>query len=79
VAFAQRRATTFALACRLLPADVRDDVYLPYLIFRTLDDLVDDGAPAAVRRVAAVAAWARPAAGETPTLPELAGTAGGAR
>ena len=36
---------TFALACRLLPRDVRDDVYLLYLVFRTLDDLVDDGAP----------------------------------
>ncbi|HET9124270.1 MAG TPA: phytoene desaturase family protein [Solirubrobacteraceae bacterium] len=75
-AVTERRATTFALACRLLPADVRDDVYLLYLIFRTLDDLVDDGAPAAARRVAAVAAWARRAGGEvteeTRALSELA-------
>jgi 15-cis-phytoene synthase len=53
-----RVARTFALACRLLPRDVRDDVYLLYLVFRTLDDLVDDGRPDAAERVAAVAAWA---------------------
>ena len=38
----RRVARTFALACRLLPRDVRDDVYLLYLVFRTLDDLVDE-------------------------------------
>src|ERR687894_1947387 len=52
-------ARTFALACRLLPRAVRDDVYLLYLVFRSLDDLVDDGAPEAAGRVAAVDAWAR--------------------
>ena len=38
----ERVARTFALACRLLPREVRDDVHLLYLVFRTLDDLVDD-------------------------------------
>ena len=52
-------ARTFSLACRLLPRAVRDDVYRLYLVFRTLDDLVDDGAPDALGRVAAVEAWAR--------------------
>lgn len=54
----RRVARTFALACRLLPRDVRDDVYLLYLVFRTLDDAVDDGEPDAVARLAAVEAWA---------------------
>ena len=49
-----RVARTFSLACRLLPRELRDDVYLLYLVFRTLDDLVDDGAPEAAARVAAV-------------------------
>ena len=47
----RRVARTFSLACRLLPRDVRDDVYLLYLVFRTLDDLVDDGRPDAAERV----------------------------
>ena len=50
-------ARTFALAVRLLPREVRDDVYLLYLVFRTLDDLVDDHLPRAEERVAAVEAW----------------------
>src|SRR5829696_4000137 len=50
-------ARTFALACRLLPRAVRDDVYLLYLVFRTLDDLVDERRPEAAERVEAVAAW----------------------
>jgi 15-cis-phytoene synthase len=53
-----RVARTFALACRLLPAAVRDDVYLLYYVFRSLDDLVDEGFPDARERVAAVEAWA---------------------
>lgn len=53
-----RVARTFSLACRLLPRGVRDDVYLLYLVFRTLDDLVDAREPDARRRVAAVRAWA---------------------
>ena len=40
-----RVARTFALACRLLPRELREDVYLLYLVFRTLDDLVDDAPP----------------------------------
>jgi 15-cis-phytoene synthase len=55
----RRVARTFALACRLLPREVRDDVYLLYLVFRRIDDLVDDGEPDAEARVAAVEAWAR--------------------
>ncbi|RKQ91259.1 phytoene synthase [Solirubrobacter pauli] len=66
-------ARTFALACRLLPRDVRDDVYLLYLVFRTLDDLVDDGRPEAAERVDAVAAWAEGLEGtETPEIAILA-------
>ena len=52
-------ARTFALACRLLPRAVRDDVYLLYLVFRTLDDLVDEGRPEAAERVDAVAQWSQ--------------------
>jgi phytoene synthase len=53
----RRVGRTFALACRLLPRDIRDDVYLLYLVFRTLDDLVDAGEPDAEARIAAVEAW----------------------
>jgi 15-cis-phytoene synthase len=60
----RRVAGTFALACRLLPRAVRDDVYLLYLVFRTLDDLVDDGRSEASARVEAVAAWAEGRPGE---------------
>jgi phytoene synthase len=49
---------TFALACRLLPRRVRDDVYLLYLVFRTLDDLVDERRPEAHARLLAVERWA---------------------
>ncbi len=48
-----RVARTFSIATRLLPRDVRDDVYCLYLVFRTLDDLVDEGEPAAADRIAA--------------------------
>jgi phytoene synthase len=53
-----RVARTFSLACRLLPRDVRDDVYRLYLVFRSLDDAVDNGEPTAEQRLAAVEAWA---------------------
>jgi phytoene synthase len=72
----RRVARTFALACRLLPRSVRDDVYLLYLVFRTLDDLVDDGRPEAAARVSAVEDWARgglPASREAGVLEALAG------
>jgi phytoene synthase len=69
-------ARTFSLACRLLPRSVRDDVYLLYLVFRTLDDLVDEHRPEAAVRVEAVAAWADgvhgPASREVDVLEELA-------
>ena len=55
----RRVARTFSLACRLLPRELRDDVYLLYLVFRTLDDVVDEHRPEAEERVAAVEAWAR--------------------
>jgi 15-cis-phytoene synthase len=60
----RRVARTFGLACRLLPRAVRDDVYRLYLVFRSLDDLVDEHAPEASERVSALADWAagRPAA-----------------
>src|SRR3954468_20914635 len=54
----RRVASTFALACRALPRNVRDDVYLLYLVFRTLDDLVDERRPEAAERVGAVSLWA---------------------
>jgi 15-cis-phytoene synthase len=53
----KRIARTFALACRLLPRDVRDDVYRLYLVFRTLDDLVDEGRPGALPAIEAVERW----------------------
>lgn len=60
-----RVARTFALACRLLPRELRDDVYLLYLVFRALDDLVDERRAEAEERVEAVAAWAEGRGGET--------------
>jgi phytoene synthase len=78
----ERVARTFALAARLLPREIREDVDLLYLVLRTLDDLVDreaarDGALAedAEARLAAVAGWARgeptPPTRETRVLDEL--------
>ena len=64
-----RVARTFSLACRLLPRGVRDDVYWLYFVFRTLDDLVDEGRPEAAERVAAVEDWASGLAG--PSTPEV--------
>lgn len=72
----RRVARTFALACRLLPRSVRRDVYLLYLVFRTLDDLVDTDDPGAPARIAAVEAWCRGGAAasrETQILAEVAG------
>jgi phytoene synthase len=60
----QRVARTFALACRLLPRSVRRDVYLLYLVFRALDDAVDEQMPGAAERIAAVEAWAAGEPGE---------------
>jgi phytoene synthase len=69
----KRVARTFALAARLLPREVRDDVYRLYLVFRTLDDLVDDGEPDALCRVVAVEEWCRGGAPRTPETRLLAG------
>ncbi|MGC8474581.1 MAG: squalene/phytoene synthase family protein, partial [Candidatus Dormibacteria bacterium] len=63
-----RVARTFALATRLLPESVRSEVYLLYLVCRRLDDLVDEGDPAAEERLAAVEAWA---GGQAATGPEV--------
>jgi len=62
----KRVARTFALACRLLPRALRDDVYLLYLVFRTLDDLVDTGDPRAAARLEAVEAWSAGRAADSP-------------
>jgi phytoene synthase len=70
----RRVARTFALACRLLPSGLRDDVYLLYLVFRTLDDLVDERRPEASERLAAVERWAAggaPDSGEAHVLAAL--------
>jgi 15-cis-phytoene synthase len=65
-------ARTFSLACRLLPRGVRDDVYRLYLVFRTLDDLVDAGAPEATERIDALRDWAAGAPARTPETRTLA-------
>jgi phytoene synthase len=70
----RRVARTFAIACRLLPREVRDDVYRLYLVFRTLDDLVDTADPSAPARIAAVEAWcagAPPGSRESRLLADL--------
>jgi phytoene synthase len=74
VATTRRHAHTFALATRLLPRSVRDDVYLLYLVCRTLDDLVDDHHPEAASRLSQVRRWAeggRPTGREERILDEL--------
>ena len=71
----RRIARTFALACRLLPRAIRDDVYRLYLVFRTLDDLVDNSEPGAEAAIAAVEAWCADGAvatRETALLDDLA-------
>lgn len=57
-ALIRRVARTFSRAARLLPADVRDDVNLLYLVVRTLDDLVDARSPAAGDCLDQVERWA---------------------
>lgn len=61
----QNVARTFSLAAKLLPAVVRDDVVLLYLVLRTLDDLVDEQRPEAADAVGAVETWL--VTGETTT------------
>lgn len=53
-----RVARTFALAIRFLPAPLRRDVYLLYLVCRTLDDLADTAHPEARKRIGEVRSWA---------------------
>lgn len=52
-------ARTFSLAIRFLPVPVRNDVYLLYLVVRTLDDLVDTQRPEARNRIEQVVDWAK--------------------
>lgn len=72
----RRVARTFAMACRLLPRSVRRDVYLLYLVFRTLDDLVDNDDPDAAARIAAVETWCRGGAATSREASILAAVAG---
>jgi 15-cis-phytoene synthase len=52
-------ASTLGPGLRMLPANVRADVYRLYGVLRTLDDLVDEDQPTAPQRIDAVASWAR--------------------
>lgn len=58
IAVTHRVSRTFSLATRLLPARVRQDVYLLYWVCRRLDDLVDGCDPEARRRIDEVRRWA---------------------
>ena len=49
--------TTFPIASRLFARGLREDVQRLYLVFRTLDDLVDEGFADAEARVEAVERW----------------------
>jgi len=71
----QNVARTFSVAARLLPAVVRRDVVLLYLVLRTLDDLVDEQDPQADAAIAAVEDWlagGEPSTRETIILADLA-------
>jgi len=74
VATTRHHAHTFALATRLLPRPLRNDVYLLYMVCRTLDDLVDEHHPEAASRLRQVMAWAegrRPLGREERILADL--------
>jgi phytoene synthase len=76
VAVTHQVARTFSLAIRVLPGAVRRDVYLLYLVCRTLDDLVDTNRPEAAERIEQVRVWAAggPVVGrEAAILADLAG------
>ena len=49
--------STLAPGLRLIPSNVRSDVYRLYDVLRKLDDLVDDDQPEAPQRLDAVEAW----------------------
>jgi phytoene synthase len=51
--------STLAPGLRLIPSNVRSDVYRLYDVLRKLDDLVDDDQPEATQRLGAVEAWTR--------------------
>ena len=68
----RRVGRTFALACRLLPRDIRGDVYRLYLVFRTLDDLVDADDPLAHVRISAVEDWSEGLSARSPETDLLA-------
>jgi phytoene synthase len=59
--------STFAPAMRLLPGQARADVRTLYGVLRTIDDLVDEDDPRALKRVEALERWAR---GGVPGSPE---------
>ena len=67
--------STLAPGLRLIPSNVRSDVYRLYDVLRKLDDLVDDDQPEAAQRLDAVEAWTRgepPDTYETHVLADLA-------
>ena len=53
------QASTFSLACRLLPPERRRATYALYGLFRTLDDLVDESDAGALGRADALASLRR--------------------
>lgn len=59
-------ASTLAPGLRVLPRDIKQDVYRLYHVLRTLDDLVDEDQPQAEERVAAVERWATGTPSESP-------------
>lgn len=58
IATTRHHARTFAVAMPLLPPELRNDVYLLYMVCRTLDDLVDEHHSDAAMRLRQVRAWA---------------------
>ncbi len=58
--------STLAPGLRLLPRNVRTDVYRLYHVLRTLDDLVDEDEPHAEQHVKAVERWALGEPAQTP-------------
>lgn len=67
-------ASTLAPGLRLLPRDIRNDIYRLYHVLRILDDLVDEDRPEAQQRVCAMEHWARGEQADSPetrTLGEL--------
>jgi phytoene synthase len=76
VSVTNRVARTFSLSIRFLPPSVRGDIYLLYLVCRTLDDLADGLHPQAEERIGTVRRWAvggLPACRESEILAHLCG------